>query len=211
MGRGVGGPGKTTTLVTIDELVVADPPEAWEALGFRMDGEECRIGSVTLRLAGPQRGRGIVEWSLRGASVAEPAGLPTRPAGDEAVPPADPVEHPNGALQLDHVVVSAGDFDGTVRQLEAAGLPLRRIRDDRPRRMAFFRAGEVVLELVQGADGRPAAFWGLVVIVSDLDRLAADLGERLGPVHDAVQPGRRIASLREGGDVSPRLAFMSAD
>jgi hypothetical protein len=200
-------------VVTIDELVVADPPEAWEALGFRVDGDRCRIGAVTLRLAGSERGRGIVEWSLRGASATELAGLPTRLAdreSEESDTPPELVEHPNRALQLDHVVVSSGDFDGTVATLEAAGLALRRISDDGPRRMAFFRLGEVILELVQGEDGTPAAFWGLVAVVSDLDRLASQLGERLGPVHDAVQPGMRIASLRNAGEVSPALAFMSA-
>jgi hypothetical protein len=200
-------------VVTIDELVVADPPEAWEALGFRVDGDRCRIGAVTLRLAGSERGRGIVEWSLRGASATELAGLPTRLAdgeSEESDTPPELVEHPNRALHLDHVVVSSGDFDGTVATLEAAGLALRRISDDGPRRMAFFRLGEVILELVQGEDGTPAAFWGLVAVVSDLDRLASQLGERLGPVHDAVQPGMRIASLRNAGEVSPALAFMSA-
>ena len=198
-------------LVAIDELVLADPPEAWEALGFRVDGDRCRIGAVSLRLAGSERGRGIVEWSLRGASTTELAGLPTRLADSEGPgAPPDRVEHPNGALQLDHVVVASGEFDGTVATLEAAGLPLPRIRDDGPRRMAFFRLGEVILELVQGKEGTPPEFWGLEAVVSDLDRLASQLGERLGPVHDAVQPGRRIASLRDAGEVSPALAFMSA-
>lgn len=197
-------------MVTIDELVLADPPDAWEALGFRVDGDRCRIGEVALRLAGPERGRGIVEWSLAGASTAELAGLPTRLSGDGGGPPAERVEHPNGAVQLDHVVVSAGDFDGTVAALESGGLSLRRVRDDRPRRMAFFRLGEVILELVQGEEGAPAAFWGLVVVVSDLDGVAERLGDRLGPVHEAVQPGRRIASLRDARKVSAALAFMSA-
>jgi hypothetical protein len=200
-------------LVTIDELLVADPPDAWEALGFHVDGDRCRIGAVTLRLAGAERGRGIVEWSLRGASTTELAGLPTRLAdreSEESDTPPERVDHPNGALQLDHVVVSSGDFDHTVATLEAAGLSLRRIRDDGPRPMAFFRLGEVILELVQGEEGTPAEFWGLVAVVSDLDRLASQLGERLGAVHDAVQPGRRIASLQDAGEVSPALAFMSA-
>jgi hypothetical protein len=46
-------------------------------------------------------------------------------------------------------------------------------------------------------------------VVSDLDGLASRLGDRLGSVHDAVQPGRRIATLREAAGVSPPLAFMS--
>jgi hypothetical protein len=195
-------------LVTIEELVVGDPPAAWEALGFRVDGDVCRIGSVDVRLAGPAVGSGIVEWSLRGLASAELDGLPTRAVDSAESPPPDRVEHPNGALQLDHVVVESGNPERTTAALESAGVQLRRVRDDMPRRMAFFRLGEVILELVEGGrDG--AAFWGLVVMVEDLDRLAADLGDRLGPVHGAVQPGRRIASLGEPAGVSPAFAFMS--
>jgi hypothetical protein len=192
----------------IGELVVADAPDAWEDLGFRVDGEECRVGSVALRLAGPGAGRGIVEWSLQGAAQAVD-GLPTRLLDEAPDAPAPRVEHPNGALQLDHVVVATGDLASTIASVEAAGIPLRRLREDRPRRMAFFRLGEVILELVEGEDGAPPAFWGLVVVVEDLDRLAAELGDRLGAAHDAVQPGRRIASLREGSGVTLPLAFMS--
>jgi hypothetical protein len=196
-------------VITIDELRLAGAPSAWEALGFQVDGDACRIGTVTLRLTGGD-GAGILGWSLRGASTAELDGLPT-----EVIAPTDPalgpeaVEHPNGALQIDHVVVSSGNLDRTIAALEAAGISLRRIREDRPRRMAFFRLGEVILEVVERDDGSPTGFWGLVVVVRDLDRLAADLGERLGPAHEAVQPGRRIASLRSGAGIGPALAFMS--
>ena len=57
----------------------------------------------------------------------------------------------------------------------------------------------------------PARFWGLVVIVSDLDALALELGERLGTVRDAVQPGRRIAPLRPSAGLGPALAFMDPE
>ncbi len=49
---------------TIDELVIADEPERWTALGFTVAGERCQLGSVCLRLAGRAAGRGIVGWSL---------------------------------------------------------------------------------------------------------------------------------------------------
>jgi hypothetical protein len=195
-------------LVTIEEIVVGDLPGAWEALGFRVDDGVCRIGTVALRLAGPTAGRGIVEWSLRGASSVDLDGLPTRRADDREAGPSVRVDHPNGALQLDHVVVESGDFERTTAAFESAGVQLRRTRDDMPRRMAFFRLGEVILELVEG-DRKSAAFWGLVVVVDDLDRLAAELGDRVGEIHNAVQPGRRIASLAEHAGVSPAFAFMS--
>ena len=193
-------------MVTIDELRLGDAPAAWEALGFDVDGDACRVGAVTLRLVGGD-GAGILGWSLRGVASAELDGLPTERSA--TAPPSAPVEHPNGAVQIDHVVVSSGDLERTTTALEAAGIRLRRIREDRPRRMAFFRLGEVILELVEGEGGSPATFWGLVVVVRDLDSLAADLGGRLGPVHDAVQPGRRIASLQDGAGIGPALAFMS--
>jgi len=31
---------------TIDELAVADEPEAWSGLGFEVDGETCVVGDV---------------------------------------------------------------------------------------------------------------------------------------------------------------------
>lgn len=193
--------------MTIDEILVGDDPEPWERLGFSVAGRVCRIGSVAVRLAGARPRGGIVEWSLTGVKTTELDGLPTRLSSSAQRAAVEAVEHPNGALRLDHLVVASDDVDRTVTELEGAGLSLRR-RDDTPRRMAFFRLGEVILELVEGGEGRPR-FWGLVVVVEDVDRLAAELGDRVGPVHAAVQPGRRIASLKPGSGVSPALAFMS--
>ncbi len=132
-----------------------------------------------------------------------------------------PATHANGAIGLDHVVVVTPDFDRTAVALDRAGMPLRRIRqvggdgvDDRAAfRQGFRRLGPAILELVEarGAPDGPAAFWGLVVIVSDLDGLAARLGDRLSPPKPAVQPGRRIATLRASAGLSPRVAFMDRE
>jgi hypothetical protein len=195
-------------MASLEELVLADPAESWAALGFRVEHDACGVGTVTLRLAGRERGTGIVEWALAGAQSADIEGLPTRLVDAPAAAKERP-EHPNGALRIDHLVVSTGTLDRTIASLEDAGIDLRRLRDDRPRRMAFFRLGEVILELVEADEGSPPAFWGLVVTVSDLDRLAADLGDRLGRVHAAVQEGRRIATVRGSAGVGPALAFMS--
>jgi hypothetical protein len=54
--------------VTIDELRLADQPERWRELGFAVDGEDCLIGAVRLRLLGDGAGRGIVGWSMRALS-----------------------------------------------------------------------------------------------------------------------------------------------
>ena len=81
------------------------------------------------------------------------------------------------------------------------------------RRQDFFWLGDVILELVgvEGVEGAgDAAFWGLALECDDLDLAARRLGEGLGTVEDAVQPGRRIATVRtrELG-ISVPIALMS--
>jgi sensor domain CHASE-containing protein len=79
--------------------------------------------------------------------------------------------------------------------------------------MAFRRLGPAILELVEAIDAPagPARFWGLVVVVTDLEALAARLGDRLGSIRDAVQPGRRIATVRESAGLGQAVAFMSPE
>lgn len=179
-----------------------------------MDGDGAsRVGTVTLRFGAPGAG-GIAGWTLAAiAGEGDLDGLPTRrgPAPDASAPaPA----HPNGALRLDHVVVMTPDLERTLAALQSAGLDLRRIREaggpGRPLRQAFYRLGEVVLEVVGDVEpAGPARFWGLVVVVDDLDALARRLGDRLGRPRDAVQPGRRIATARERAGLGLPVAFMT--
>jgi hypothetical protein len=99
-----------------------------------------------------------------------------------------------------------------VAALEGTGLEARRVRDAGKFRQVFFRLGDPVLEVVgppePSGDG-PARFFGLALTVADLDATAAALGEDLGEVKDAVQPGRRIATLRRSAGCTTSLAFMS--
>ena len=60
-----------------------------------------------------------------------------------------------------------------------------------PAPMAFVRFGELIVEVAEA--GGPARFWGLTVTVPDVDALAGPL---LGDARAAVQPGRRIATVR---------------
>ena len=173
------------------------------------------VGATRVRLVGRDGGRGIVSWSLR--DLSGPPSSTVCPPRARRRAPAEPATHPNGALAIDHVVVSTPDFDRTRGALQAAKLDLRRERAlDRGSgalRMGFFRIGEAIVELVEHPDApdraAPASFWGLVVVVEDLDAAAAMLGERLGDARDAVQPGRRIATVRPSAGVSPALALMT--
>jgi hypothetical protein len=188
-------------------LAIADEPERWEALGFAVD--PCVVGGIELRLGAS--GRGITAWSVDGISEAAIDGLAGFvDEGSHAVRTA--IAHPNGTVGIDHVVVVSPDYDRTVRALADAGLELRRERDGGGFRQGFRRLGPAILELVEakGVPDGPAAFWGLVVVVSDLDALAERLGPLLKPIKPAVQEGRRIATLSRVAGLSPALAFMDA-
>jgi hypothetical protein len=191
-------------------LQIADPAAAWAALGFAVDEDGVVVlGGVEVWL--DAAGSGITGWTLRHAATsADVAGLPTGVTTD---PAREPVEHPNGAIAIDHVVVMTPEFDRTASELEQASMPLRRIRDAGGFRQGFRRLGSTVLELVEapGAPPGPACFWGLVVIVADLTALAGRLGPLLSEIHPAVQPGRSIASLSHDAGLSPRMAFMDPE
>jgi hypothetical protein len=184
-------------------------------VGFTVDvAGNCLIGDVRLVLEGGDQG--LCAWSLDGidsgggidglathrALGATPA-APDRPAGGR---------HPNGVVAIDHVVVTSPDPARTINALQAVGLEPRRTRDHAAMRQTFFRLGPVILELVGPAapdgDG-PARFWGIAFTVADIDATARFLGNHLGRIKDAVQPGRRIASLRREAGLALPVAFMS--
>ena len=222
-------------------LRLADPAHSWEALGFTARSGDwdidmnysrrypngpvgiIHLGGVRLELGA--HGRGITGWTLSGipSETREVDGLETALAErPSAASPQqayaawnDPeVRHPNGAIAIDHVVVTSPDFDRTAAALEAVGMALRRVAASSDGgRMGFRRLGPAILELVETsrADAGTARFWGLVVVVEDLDALAERLGDRLGSIRDAVQPGRRIATLRQSAGLAEAVAFMSPE
>jgi hypothetical protein len=193
-------------------LRLGDPPERWRALGFTVEDAVVPLGAIELRLGAPAGG--ISGWALSGIDASDAIdGLPTEVGGPPAASSPAP-EHPNGALGLDHVVVTTPDFERTAAALDAAGLALRRtVTAPGGIRQGFRRLGPGILELVSSASvpPGPARFWGLVVIVADLDALAERLGADLGAPKDAVQPGRRIATLRPSAGLGEAVAFISPE
>ncbi|MCV7150832.1 glyoxalase [Mycolicibacterium pyrenivorans] len=210
--------------VEVDEFEVADPADAWIGAGFSVDSAVgtsgiCRIGGVRIRLLGRERGTGIVGWSLRGLpsddSIHDLDGIPT--VGSDGIA-STPAGHANGVTAIDHVVLLSPDLGRTVESLAAVGLEPRRERDGelggRPIRQIFYRVGEVIVEVVGSPDtagSGPSKLWGITYVVADIDATAAFFGDRTAPVRDAVQPGRRITTLRhhEFG-MSVRTAMISA-
>ena len=149
-------------------------------------------------------------------------GLPTG-RSDRPPPSGAGPAHPNGITALDHVVAITPALERTVAALQAAGLDLRRIREEPTPagapRQAFFRLDATILEVVQepaeaiergGGTERPAFFWGLAFAAPEIEATVAHLGEdRVSEIRAAVQPGRRIATLRRSAGLSLPAALIT--
>jgi hypothetical protein len=181
------------TELVLTELDVAGERDAWAAAGFAVaDDGDMRVGQVRFHIDVGERGIG--KWRL---------------SGDVETASAT---HPNGATILDHLVVFTGDPARTTAAYADFGWAPRRVRDiGNGRTQTFFRTGEVIIELVGPIPNiEPEQLWGLAFTVADLDACATLLGDALGRIKDAVQPGRRIATLRhEACGLTVPVAFMS--
>lgn len=201
-------------------LIIGDNASSWAAGGFDVVDRHGRahttIGEVTIELVGPDDGRGIVAWRMDGIEVDQIDGITTL-NGAPSMTETEAPTHSNLATHLDHVVMFTPDLQRTVEALEANGFEARRIRDipgDGPtKQQVFFWAGPTIIELVgpvEPTGNGPASLWGLAITCSDLDLASERMGERLGQSKVAVQPGRRIATLRTRQlDISTSIAFMS--
>ena len=203
--------------------MLADDSARWAALGFDVQDGRCQIGTVVLRFTGPEAAAGapgISGWSLRDLVNSDLDGLPTTISHKPIPQPA--AEHPNGVVAIDHIVAASPELDRSVAAMQAAGLDLRRVREQPTPagapRQAFFRLGPEILELIQepsevteraGGPEHQVRFWGLALQVEDLDRCADQLAGKISEIRAAVQPDRRIASVRRSAGLAVPLALMS--
>jgi hypothetical protein len=190
-------------------------PAAWEALGCTVVGGAVPFGNGAILL-----GRdGLVVDDVPNGLV-----LPTDVEGVglavDLQPPA--VEHPAGAVELDHLVLLTDSLERTSEAVHSAlGLECRRIRETGTVRQAFHRFDDVdgpsgervrgcIIEIVESDRVATTTMMGMVVIVDDLFGLA----ERLGPdvmssPKPAVQPGRHISTVRRDVGLGTAVALMT--
>lgn len=175
-------------------LTIGDDPSVWAALGFTVRGDRVRLGPVTVHLDGT--GGGVRAWDLDPAPSTALDGLAQRAAGR-----VEATDHPNGVTGVDHLVVATRDHGRTAAALATHGLTARRTvdgaRGDVATRYRFTLLGTCVLEVIGPVEPDPdddgrARFVGLALVADRLDRF----GPHAGAVKDAVQPGRRIVTLR---------------
>jgi hypothetical protein len=195
----------------VEWLAIGGDPAVWRDSGLVVGADGLVPFLLTsLRIEpGPS---GVHGWAVSGIddTITSIDGLPTR-----AVEPLVPAvaDHPLGALGLDHVVVLTGSLERTCGAIaDATGAPLKRVREAGPMRQGFHRVGGLVVEVVEREEygEGDASFWGLVLDVVDLDAAVVLLGpDRIAEPKDAVQPGRRIATLRSAAGLGIPIALMS--
>lgn len=200
----------------VEWMSISGDPGVWRSIGLTVSAE----GIVPLFGTGVRivegEPDGIVGWAISGidTSITSIAGLAT-----DVVEPTAPsfAHHALGALELDHVVVMSGDLESTTAAIaDATGCELKRIREVGLIRQGFHRIGRggLIVEVVQHEEDERTepAFWGLVMNVEDLDSACALIGEgRISSPKDAVQPGRRIATISRDVGLGLPLALMSRD
>ncbi len=198
-------------------LSISDPPDRWADLGFSIRDGGREVGGVRLTLGIAPPARGIVGWTLSTdsgtgglAGEGDIDGLATR-----VIPPAQPkitadVGDRNMVRGIDHVVIVTPDFDGLAATLDARGMGLRRVGERAGRRQGFRRLGGPIMEVVEAPEAPATAFWGVTFTVARLDLLVRT-NRFVGEPHDAVQPGRRIATVTREAGLSTRVAFMDPE
>ncbi len=193
-------------------ILVGDEPAAWDDAGFTVVDSALRVGT-TIVVLDPDLPSGIARADIDGLD-GDVDGLPIGPI---ETPAGLPHGHRNRVHGFDHLVAMSPSIQRTSTMLIDAGLELRRTRTfpagDQTRRQDFFWLGDAILELVGVEDAtsnEPASLWGLALECDNLDAAVVELADGIGPAKNAVQAGRRIATIRtrELG-VSVPIALMS--
>lgn len=200
-------------MTRVEWLTVGGPVEPWRQLGLVVDDDGMvPLFGTGIRITG-DGASGLRGWALSGIDAVAGDGIDGLPT--DLVPPETPrfAEHPIGAIGLDHVVIVSADLERTTAAIAAAtGASCKRIREVGDIRQGFHRLGSLVVEVVErsGIPARPAAFWGLVLNVEDLDAAVARLEpELISGAKPAVQPGRSIATVRESAGLGLPVALMT--
>ena len=214
-------------MTTIADLWLSSSSEAWRNLGCHVgtvqqgDGSSVPfvwIAGLGLRFVEASSEASVessvVGWTLvADAPLTSMDGVPTHVV--DTPHPKPESENTLEVLSIDHIVITTGSLDRTCGAIaESMHLPLKRIREaGHGMRQGFHRAGPIILEILERPDlasETRAAIWGLVFVVADLDATVSWLGpDAVSEPRSAVQPGRRIASVKKEVGLGLPVALMS--
>ncbi len=204
----------------LQQLVIGDDADSWRAAGFSVDGNHLTLGKVVVEFAGSKGQRGVLGWKLAGVEATVES-IPTI-TGENSLPTevkARP-SNINKIFAIDHVVVESKNVDRTVAAFAEVGMVERRsatmMTPMGERRQSFLWAGRVIIEVIgplqpehADLDGE-ASIWGLALVSSNLQTTSHVLDAHLSEPKDAVQPGRKIATMRTKElDISVPIVVMS--
>ena len=167
----------TALTVLRTPLTAAD----WASLGI----DRMRVGGVALETGPPGWGFSAVAGTLPVDTWAAPSPDGNRPA------------HRSAATKIDHVVLVAPDLDEVEAAIRTAlALEPRRRATPRPGgpTMAFYRAGEAVIEVV--GRGTTWSLWGVALRVASMEAAVAAAGPALSAPRAAIQGGLMAEAAR---------------
>ena len=189
------------------QLEVGGSIEPWRRLGLQFDiDNSCRIGQVNL-LIDEHAPSGSLKWAFD-RPLATIDGI----SSGIAHAPSEFVS--DDFVRVDHVVVMTDSLERTSSAIvEIARLEQRRVREAGDGvRQAFHRSGEVIIEVVQTRSSVGTSLWGFVLVANNLDDMVERLGgDALSAPKAAVQPDRRIATVRSSVGLGVNVALMSPD
>ena len=200
-------------------LVLGGDAGPWRRCGLdglistHADSEWLHTANGSLTWASDREGLGWV-FHDDDAAAAYDIAIDSVPARVEASPPVREAVTLPDLPRIDHVVVFTNSLERTTTAVaEATGHEVRRIRETPDVRQGFHRVGPggVIIEVVERADATSVSLWGLVLTVADLDALVDAADGAIGAPRDAVQPGRRIATVRGAAGLGTAVAFMSPE
>lgn len=118
----------------------------------------------------------------------------------------------SSGFHVDHVVLMTNDLDRTCDAVtEVSGYPLKRVREVGEIRQGFHRIGEdgVILEVVERVDVSETSLWGLVLSTESFEDIVTRAGDLVTAPKAAVQPGRRISTVKNSAGLGVAVALMS--
>lgn len=206
----------------VAELRLGCPVEPWSRLGFAVSesssGPSVHVAGLGFRFVNDATSgteSAVTGWTLAGTShgADDVDGIATLWVDSSPRPPKS--ENRIHVSSIDHIVIMTGSLDRTSESIDRVlRAPRKRVRDAGGGvRQGFHRAGDIILEVVERPDldsNTPASLWGVVFVVDDLDSTVAWLGpDAVSAPRDAVQPGRRIASIRREVGLGLPVALMT--
>ena len=193
------------------QLFIGGAPSPWGLAGLSLQGSP--VGSLastsnaTLVWPSEELPSGALEIAFDGVQSG---------ADLDGIECAEFISTPDGLESsdslIDHVVVMTNNLERTCEAVtEVTGCPLKRVREVGEIRQGFHRVGEggVILEVVERADVSRTSLWGLVIATPSFDDLVQAAGDLVSEPKDAVQPGRRISTVKAKAGLGIPVALMT--